>query len=102
MLSWSLSQRLDMAVWNNNTLVINYFLFELKPLLEITPNTEASRIVMMLMIILALAVLPGLLSDVSETIRKHKGKHISGSYNLDLVFACDIGFTGLNYIFFRW
>ncbi|KAI8884052.1 voltage-gated potassium channel [Backusella circina FSU 941] len=39
---------------------------------EITPNTEASRIVMMLLIILALAVLPGLLSDVSETIRKHK------------------------------
>ncbi|KAL7315601.1 hypothetical protein PS15m_004798 [Mucor circinelloides] len=39
---------------------------------DITPNTQASRIVMMLLIIIALSVLPGLVTDVSDTLRKRK------------------------------
>ncbi|KAG2190906.1 hypothetical protein INT46_006667 [Mucor plumbeus] len=39
---------------------------------DITPNTQASRIVMMLLIVIALAVLPGLVTDVSDTLRKRK------------------------------
>ncbi|KAF1802860.1 hypothetical protein FB192DRAFT_1447653 [Mucor lusitanicus] len=39
---------------------------------DITPNTQASRIVMMLLIVIALSVLPGLVTDVSDTLRKRK------------------------------
>ncbi|GAA5796488.1 hypothetical protein HPULCUR_001860 [Helicostylum pulchrum] len=37
---------------------------------DITPHTEGSRVVMMLLIVVSLAVLPGLLADVLSTLRK--------------------------------
>ncbi|KAI8088372.1 hypothetical protein BDF21DRAFT_334340 [Thamnidium elegans] len=41
---------------------------------DITPHTEGSRVVMMLLIVISLAVLPGLLADVLSTLRKRNGK----------------------------
>ncbi|KAI9257078.1 hypothetical protein EDC94DRAFT_522812 [Helicostylum pulchrum] len=41
---------------------------------DITPHTEGSRVVMMLLIVVSLAVLPGLLADVLSTLRKRNGK----------------------------
>jgi hypothetical protein len=40
---------------------------------DITPNTQGSRIVMMLLIVIALAVLPTLIGDVSDTIQRRRG-----------------------------
>ncbi|KAI9254039.1 calcium-activated BK potassium channel alpha subunit-domain-containing protein [Sporodiniella umbellata] len=39
---------------------------------DITPDNQYSRIIMILLIVIALAVLPGLISDVSDTIQKRK------------------------------
>ncbi|KAI7905603.1 uncharacterized protein BX663DRAFT_500307 [Cokeromyces recurvatus] len=39
---------------------------------DITPNTQASRLVMMLLIVIALSVLPGLITDALDTMRKRK------------------------------
>ncbi|KAG0194933.1 potassium channel, sub T, member 2 [Apophysomyces sp. BC1034] len=46
---------------------------------DITPNTQASRLVMMALIGVSLAVLPRLLTDVLETLRKQNdgGGHVS-------------------------
>lgn len=41
--------------------------------LDITPHTEGSRVVMMLLIVISLAVLPSLLADVLNTLRKRNG-----------------------------
>ncbi|RCH92283.1 potassium channel, sub T, member 1, partial [Rhizopus stolonifer] len=48
---------------------------------DITPHTEGSRIVMMLLIVISLAVLPNLLADVLNTLRKRNdwGGHVSDS-----------------------
>lgn len=43
---------------------------------DITPQTEGSRVVMMLLIVISLAVLPGLLADVLTTVRKRNGNYI--------------------------
>lgn len=40
---------------------------------DITPHTEGSRVVMMLLIVISLAVLPSLLADVLNTLRKRNG-----------------------------
>lgn len=42
-------------------------------IIDITPQTEGSRVVMMLLIVISLAVLPGLLADVLTTVRKRNG-----------------------------
>jgi hypothetical protein len=42
-------------------------------LLDITPHTEGSRVVMMLLIVISLAVLPSLLADALNTLRKRNG-----------------------------
>jgi hypothetical protein len=55
-------------------------LLKISQSIDITPNTQASRIVMMMLIVIALSVLPGLIGDVSETFRKRKGK---SNANLD-------------------
>ncbi|CAO3703026.1 unnamed protein product [Rhizopus stolonifer] len=39
---------------------------------DITPDNQCSRIIMILLIIISLAVLPGLISDVSDTLHKRK------------------------------
>ncbi|KAI9470065.1 MAG: hypothetical protein EXX96DRAFT_588656 [Benjaminiella poitrasii] len=39
---------------------------------DITPNTQASRLVMMMLIVIALSILPGLIGDVLDTLRKRK------------------------------
>ncbi|KAI8886667.1 voltage-gated potassium channel [Backusella circina FSU 941] len=39
---------------------------------DITPDTQGSRIVMMLLIVIALAVLPTLIGDVSDTIQRRR------------------------------
>ncbi|OBZ91782.1 Potassium channel subfamily T member 1 [Choanephora cucurbitarum] len=48
---------------------------------DITPHTEGSRIVMMLLIVISLAVLPNLLADVLNTLRKRNdwGGHVPDS-----------------------
>ncbi|KAI7887274.1 uncharacterized protein EV154DRAFT_427234 [Mucor mucedo] len=43
---------------------------------DITPHTEGSRVVMMLLIVISLAVLPSLLADVLNTLRKRNGELI--------------------------
>ncbi|KAI8052598.1 calcium-activated BK potassium channel alpha subunit-domain-containing protein [Gilbertella persicaria] len=71
---------------------------------DITPNTQGSRIVMMLLIVIALSVLPVLISDVLDTLRKRKDGegHVSrgtrpfilivGSFMLDQVVEILDGF----------
>ena len=44
-------------------------------LLDITPQTEASRVVVMVIIVTSLAVLPSLITDVLATVRKRNGKN---------------------------
>ncbi|ORZ13209.1 hypothetical protein BCR42DRAFT_72769 [Absidia repens] len=46
---------------------------------DITPRTEGSRVVMMTLIVIALAVLPSLLTDVARTLQKRNdgGGHVS-------------------------
>lgn len=48
---------------------------------DITPHTEGSRVVMMLLIVISLAVLPSLLADVLNTLRKRNdwGGYVSES-----------------------
>lgn len=58
----------------NNT--NHYYGSLLKLYIDITPATQGSRIVMMLLIVIALAVLPGLIGDVSETLQKRRGIYI--------------------------
>ena len=45
-------------------------------LLDITPQTEGSRVVMMLLIVISLAVLPSLIADALNTLRKRNGKQV--------------------------
>ncbi|KAI9470852.1 MAG: hypothetical protein EXX96DRAFT_490425 [Benjaminiella poitrasii] len=52
---------------------------------DITPHTEGSRVVMMLLIVISLAVLPTLLADALNTLRKRNGK-----INIYVVFVYDI------------
>jgi voltage-gated potassium channel Kch len=40
---------------------------------DITPSTEGSRVIMMLLIVISLAALPSLLADVLNTVRKRSG-----------------------------
>ncbi|KAI8981503.1 hypothetical protein BDB01DRAFT_794345 [Pilobolus umbonatus] len=49
---------------------------------DITPTTEGSRIVMMLLIVISLAVLPSLLADALNTLRKRNdwGGYVSESF----------------------
>ncbi|EIE81859.1 hypothetical protein RO3G_06564 [Rhizopus delemar RA 99-880] len=41
---------------------------------DITPRTEGSRVIMMVLIVTSLAVLPSLIADVLNTLRKRNGK----------------------------
>jgi hypothetical protein len=41
--------------------------------IDITPRTEGSRVVMMTLIVVSLAVLPSLLADVARTLQKRNG-----------------------------
>jgi hypothetical protein len=50
----------------------NRFIFSFFSL-DITPATQGSRIVMMTLIVVALAVLPSLLADVARTMQKRNG-----------------------------
>ncbi|ORE05391.1 hypothetical protein BCV72DRAFT_209459 [Rhizopus microsporus var. microsporus] len=43
---------------------------------DITPQTEGSRVVMMLLIVISLAVLPSLIADALNTLRKRNGKQV--------------------------
>lgn len=42
---------------------------------DITPRTEGSRVVMMTLIVVSLAVLPSLLADVARTLQKRNGMY---------------------------
>jgi Na+/citrate or Na+/malate symporter len=50
---------------------------------DITPRTEGSRVVMMTLIVVSLAVLPSLLADVARTLQKRNGKYKSNGRLFD-------------------
>lgn len=53
---------------------------------DITPHTEGSRVVMMLLIVISLAVLPSLLADALNTLRKRNGNMTKLLYGVLLIY----------------